>query len=517
MKAFIGRLAILVAESLIATSWLSAAEEQIKADQLPKAVADAVKARFPGLEFTSIAKETEADGSIVYDIELTQKGRKFETDVKADGTLLEVEKEVAQKDWPKPLQATVETKFPKATVKEVLEVNLVKDKKEIPDHLEVTLDTADKKSEELLTSLDGKTIKEEPTAGAAKEEKVEAAQLPKAVSDAVNARFPGLKFTSITKETEADGRVVYDIELTQKDRKFETDVKEDGTLLEVEKEVAQKDWPKALQGTVEGKFPKATINEVLEVNLVKDKKEVPDHLEVTVETADKKSEEVLTSLDGKNVVKEESAPAGGAAQWRDKFNVDKANFVSVGTNPYFILEPGYTLKLKAEGASLTIKVLNETKLVDGVQTRIVEEREEQNGQPIEISRNYFAIDKKTLDLFYFGEDVDMYKDGKITSHEGSWLAGVDGAKAGLMMPGKPKVGDKYYQEMAPGKAMDRAEIVSVDVELKTPAGTFRKCIRTSDTSAIEAGTSEKIYAPDVGPVKDDEFKLVEIARPKGTR
>jgi hypothetical protein len=358
---------------------------------------------------------------------------------------------------------------------------------------------------------------DEPAAGAAKEEKIEAAQLPKSVSDAVNARFPGLKFTSITKETEADGRVVYDIELTQKDRKFETDVKADGTLLEVEKEVAQKDWPKALQGTVEGKFPKATIKEVLEVNLVKDKKEIPDHLEVTVETAEKKSEEILTSLDGKNVVKEESAPAGGSAQWRDKFNVDKANFVNVGTNPYFILEPGYTLKLKGEGASLTIKVLGETKLVDGVQTRIVEEREEKNGQPIEISRNYFAIDKKTLDLYYFGEDVDMYKDGKVTGHEGSWLAGKDGAKFGLMMPGKPKVGDKYYQEMAPGKAMDRAEIVSVNVELKTPAGTFKNCVQTRDTSAIESDVSEKIFAPSVGQVKDDEFELAEIIKPKAAK
>src|SRR6476646_2394851 len=146
MKAFIGRMAVVVSVSLIGTMNLGAAdepaagaakEEKIEAAQLPKAVSEAVKARFPGLEYTSITKETEADGSVVFDIELTQKGRKFETDVKADGTLLEIEKEVAQKDWPKPLQATVETKFPKATVKEVLEVNLVKDKKEIPDQLEV--------------------------------------------------------------------------------------------------------------------------------------------------------------------------------------------------------------------------------------------------------------------------------------------------------------------------------------------------------------------------------------------
>src|SRR5262245_3146786 len=367
-----------------------------------------------------------------------------------------------------------------------------------------------------LIGVLGLRAADEPAGGSAKEEKIEAAQLPKAVSRAVKGRLPGVEYTSITRETEADGRVVYDIELTQKGRKFETDVKADGTLLEVEKEVAQKDWPKPLQATVKTKFPNATVKEVLEVNLVKDKKEIPDHLEVTVETADKKSEEILTSLDGKNVVKEESASAG-SAQWRDKFNVDKTNLANVGKNPYFILEPGYSLKLKGEGAMLTIKVLNETKLVDGVQTRIVEEREEKNGQPIEISRNYFAIDKKTLDLYYFGEDVDMYKDGKVTGHEGSWLAGKDGAKFGLMMPGKPTVGDKYYQEMAPGKAMDRAEIMSVNVELKTPAGTFKNCVRTRDTSAIESDVSEKIFAPGVGQVKDDEFELAEIVKPKAAK
>ncbi len=352
---------------------------------------------------------------------------------------------------------------------------------------------------------------------AADEEQIKSDQLPKAVADAVNARFRGLEFTTITKETEADGRVIYDIELTQQGRKFETDVMQDGTLLEVEKEVSQQDWPKALPATVEGKFPKATIKEVLEVDLVKDKKEVPDHLEVTVETAEKKSEEILTSLDGGKVVEEDSAASDGAAQWRDKFNVDKANLVNVGRNPYFILEPGYALLLKGEGASLTIKVLDETKLVDGVQTRIVEEREEKNGQPIEISRNYFAIDKKTLDLYYFGEEVDMYQGGKVTGHEGSWLAGVDGAKFGLMMPGKPKAGDKYYQEMAPNKAMDRAEIVSVDVEFKTPAGTFKNCVKTRDTSAIEADVSEKIFAPGVGQVKDDEFQLAEIVKPAAAK
>ena len=112
------------------------------------------------------------------------------------------------------------------------------------------------------------------------------------------------------------------------------------------------------------------------------------------------------------------------------FAVDKANFVNVGKHPYFILEPGYRLRLKHKKATLTITVLDDTKIVDGVETRVVEEREEVNGRLTEVSKNYFAIDKTTNSVYYFGEDVDNYKRGKVVNHGGSWLSGVDGAKFG---------------------------------------------------------------------------------------
>jgi hypothetical protein len=120
--------------------------------------------------------------------------------------------------------------------------------------------------------------------------------------------------------------------------------------------------------------------------------------------------------------------------------VDKANLADTGKNTYFILEPGHRVHYKAGKDTLTITVLDETKVVDGVKTRIVEERETQRGKLEEISRNYFAIAKTTNDLYYFGEDVDVYKDGKVSGHEGSWLAGVNGARFGLMMPGSSYFG-----------------------------------------------------------------------------
>jgi hypothetical protein len=196
------------------------------------------------------------------------------------------------------------------------------------------------------------------------------------------------------------------------------------------------------------------------------------------------------------------------------FHVEKANLESKGTNPYFILEPGYVLHFKSDKATLVIKVTEKTKLVDGVETRVVEEWEGEDGKPLEISQNYFAIDKNTKAVYYFGEDVDMYKNGKVVNHEGSWLSGAKGAKFGLMMPGKPKVGEKFQQEIAPHVALDRCEIAALDKKIETPAGTFEKCLESKETSALESGTGAKYYAKGVGLVKDDEFVLVKIEKPK---
>lgn len=211
---------------------------------------------------------------------------------------------------------------------------------------------------------------------------------------------------------------------------------------------------------------------------------------------------VLASAQGTN--------KGWAQEWRQSFAIDKASLADTGRNPYFILEPGYRLTCEHGRDSLIVTVLDETKMVDGVKTRIVEERETSGGQLAEVSRNYFAIDKATHDLYYFGEDVDEYKNGKVTGHEGAWLAGVDGARFGLMLPGNPKPGDRYYQEQAPKVAMDRAEIVGVTETAKVPAGTFSRVLHTRESSALESGSEDKWYAPDVGLIKDADFVLAKV-------
>lgn len=200
--------------------------------------------------------------------------------------------------------------------------------------------------------------------------------------------------------------------------------------------------------------------------------------------------------------------SGGA--WQDQFALSTCTLQTSGRNRYFVLEPGYQLLLEGGDTRMQITVLDETKVVDSVTTRVVEEREWKNGALYEVTKNYFAICEQTKDIYYFGEDVDFYKDGKVVKHDGSWLAGSNGHRAGLIMPGAPKVGMKYYQEIAPGVAMDRAEIVSLSESCKTPAGTFADCMKVKETSAIDLLASEfKYHAPDIGLVRDEDLVLVK--------
>lgn len=199
--------------------------------------------------------------------------------------------------------------------------------------------------------------------------------------------------------------------------------------------------------------------------------------------------------------------------WTQDFHFERAEFAARGTNPYFVLEPGHQLVLEDGATRLQITVLDETRRIDGVETRVVEERETNKGQLVEVSRNYFAISTRTNSVFYFGEEVDIYKEGKISSHDGAWLAGVDGAKPGLMMPGLPLLRARYYQEIAPRVAMDRAEIVSLTETVKTPARTFTDVVRIAETTPLEPALRDaKYYARGVGMIRDGSLLLTSVRR-----
>jgi len=205
-----------------------------------------------------------------------------------------------------------------------------------------------------------------------------------------------------------------------------------------------------------------------------------------------------------------STPTMAKDGFQQAFDVDKSDLSPRGMSQYIILLPGRRAEYASKDGKLIITVLPETKTVDGVETAVVEERESEGDKLKEVSRNFFAINRKTGDLYYFGEEVDEYKDGKVAGHEGAWMSGQDGAHFGLMLPGQPKQGRKYYAEMAKN-AKDRCEVKDTKASVTTPLlGTFNNCIKIDETTPLEKGTSHKVYAPNVGLIEDDEMMLVRV-------
>lgn len=202
--------------------------------------------------------------------------------------------------------------------------------------------------------------------------------------------------------------------------------------------------------------------------------------------------------------------------WTSSYNIEDCNFSTTGTNPYFILQPSYQLVFTGveddEPLNVTVTVGNDTKVVgDGIVTRVVEERvvNSETGELKEFTKDYYAICEQTNSIFYFGEDVSNYENGKLIDHEGSWLHGSNNATAGLIMPGTILLGSRYYQEIAPNVAIDKAEIVSMNQTVNVPAGNLSNVIKMIETNDLEPGIEEdNLHAPGVGQVIDNELELV---------
>ena len=133
-------------------------EEEIPLDKLPKVVVDAVKARFPGAELQSAAKEDE-DGTQVYEVVIKHQGHTIEVILSLTGKIIASEKAIAAKDLPAKVSKALTEKYPKATIKKTEE--LTKDDK---TSYEVILETADKKTLEVVFDSEGKVLEEEAKA-----------------------------------------------------------------------------------------------------------------------------------------------------------------------------------------------------------------------------------------------------------------------------------------------------------------------------------------------------------------
>jgi hypothetical protein len=206
----------------------------------------------------------------------------------------------------------------------------------------------------------------------------------------------------------------------------------------------------------------------------------------------------------------------------DSYTVDivPSDFVPSVTNKFFSLKPGtrYLFKDKTGNERIEVAVTDDKKRIMGVTTSVVRVKEWKRNTLVEETRDWYAQDK-TGTVWYFGEAVDNYKDGKLDNHKGSWEAGVDGAVPGIIMLGTPEVGQTYRQEYYKHRAEDMGTIVALDAKVSVPLGKFENCLKVRDWSRIEAGNEHKYYCLAIGFLAMEEsieggekLELVEIQR-----
>jgi hypothetical protein len=183
------------------------------------------------------------------------------------------------------------------------------------------------------------------------------------------------------------------------------------------------------------------------------------------------------------------------------------------TNPYLPLgslkqdilegtEKGHPLRVER-----TVKPGSKIFSINGqeVEALIMEDRETINGQLEEVALDYFAQDDDGT-VYYLGEDVDNYKDGKVVAHEGAWLYGKDTKVLGVIMPAHPRVGQKFSPENVGKITKENDVVVSLSEKASVPAGKFENCLKVRETNS-DGETEEKLYAPGVGAIKEEDLLL----------
>jgi hypothetical protein len=200
-----------------------------------------------------------------------------------------------------------------------------------------------------------------------------------------------------------------------------------------------------------------------------------------------------------------SRSLGRLPQGSERVKLDPADFTTSIDNPYWPMAPGnrwvYKETEEGEQYDVEVTVIDRTKIIaNGVEARVIHDVVSQDGQPVEVTDDWYAQDKAG-NVWYLGEDTAEYESGRVTSRAGSFEAGVDGAQAGIIMPAHPRDGMAYRQEYYRGEAEDRAEVLSTQEQVEVPFGHFAGALLTKDLVPTEPKVSEyKLYAKNVGPV-----------------
>lgn len=210
---------------------------------------------------------------------------------------------------------------------------------------------------------------------------------------------------------------------------------------------------------------------------------------------------------------------GGRAQ---RPRIDPADFVDRVDHPYFPLRPGTTWRfIERHGpgrSEITTTVTDETRTILGVRCVVVHDRETRGGRLVEDTRDWYAQDRRG-NVWYFGEDTRAFRRDGSSTTEGSWQAGVRGARPGIAMPAHPAPGSPAYrQEFLPGEAEDMAQVVAVGASARTPGGRWTDCVVTKEWSPLERGSERKWYARGYGLVRaeSDGGTITELVFYRGT-
>jgi hypothetical protein len=181
-------------------------------------------------------------------------------------------------------------------------------------------------------------------------------------------------------------------------------------------------------------------------------------------------------------------------------NLEAGDFVARIDNPYWPMALGSKWTYREDEQRVEVTVTGRTKEILGITATVVHDLVTEDGVLVEDTYDWYAQDKDG-NIWYLGEDTKEYENGKVKSTEGSWEAGVDGAEAGILLPGEPEVGLRYRQEYYEGEAEDAGEILSLDEKAEVPFGSFDAVLMTKDTTPLEPDVLEhKFYAKGVGPV-----------------
>jgi hypothetical protein len=206
----------------------------------------------------------------------------------------------------------------------------------------------------------------------------------------------------------------------------------------------------------------------------------------------------------------QSPPAAGSdglPQGGEPVTLDPANFTPAIDNPYWPMRVGSRWVYREADTTggqqrVVVTVTRRTKTVAGIEARVVRDVATEHGKPVEVTEDWYAQDK-TGNVWYLGENVRNYENGKLADRHGSFQAGVHGAQAGIVMPADPRPGLAYRQEYLKGEAEDRAAIVARGEDrVQVRAGFFAKDIlMTRELARTEPKTEEvKFYVRGIGEV-----------------